>query len=33
MVLPDRDDPRIAALDDFVARAIESAFIAAAQSA
>lgn len=33
MVLPDRDDPRITALDDFVARAIESGFIDAAQSA
>jgi polar amino acid transport system substrate-binding protein len=33
MVLPDRDDPRIAALDDFVARAIESGFVEAAQSA
>lgn len=33
MVLPDRDDPRIAALDDFVARAIASGFVEAAQSA
>ncbi|MGJ8623145.1 MAG: transporter substrate-binding domain-containing protein [Yoonia sp.] len=32
MVLPDRDDPRITALDDFVARAIESGFVDAAQS-
>ena len=33
MVLPDRDDPRIAALEDFVARVIKSGFIDAAQSA
>lgn len=33
MVLPDRDDPRIDALNDFVARAIESGFVAAAKGA
>lgn len=33
MVLPDRDDPRIHALDDFVARAISSGFVDAAQGA
>lgn len=31
MVLPQHDDPRIAALDDFVARAINEGFVAAAQ--
>jgi polar amino acid transport system substrate-binding protein len=29
MVLPDKDDPRIAALDDFVARAVSDGFVAA----
>lgn len=33
MVLPDREDPRIVALNDFVARAIESGFVDAAQGA
>ncbi len=32
MVLPNRDDPRIAALDDFVARAIADGFIEAAKA-
>lgn len=31
MVLPDRNDPLIEALDDFVARAIEDGFVASAQ--